>query len=281
MNNIDLHIHTTASDGTDTPTEAVEKAARLGLSAIAITDHDSVSGVKEALAAGERFGVEVVPGIEVSSDYRSTNVHILGYFIDLDNGGMQPVLDWVINERLVRNTRMVDMLRADGFDISMEELAAAYPASVLGRPHIAEMLAKKGYCESVKDGFSKYLNRGRKYYLPKQRISMEKAVQTIREAGGVAVLAHPLEYFFPDNEVVEMMEYGKSLGIRAAEAYYSEHSLPETEKVLAMAKQVGLGVTGGSDYHGPRKAHIEMGKGTGLLNIPYSILEDLKALRGK
>ena len=281
MGNIDLHIHTTASDGTDTPTQVVEKALRLGLSAIAITDHDSVSGTVEGMIAGARTGVQVVPGIEVSSNYRENNVHILGYFVDVQSAEMRPVLDWVTNEREKRNTKMVAMLAADGFDISMEELNAAYPASVLGRPHIAEMLMKKGYVSSVKEGFSLYLNRGKKYYLPKQRISMQKAVETIRAAGGVAVLAHPLEYFYPDNEVLEMMEYGKSLGIQAVEVFYSEHSLPETEKVFKMVQSLGMGMTGGSDYHGPRKAHIEMGRGTGLLNIPYSILEDLRSLRGK
>lgn len=281
MGNIDLHIHTTASDGTDTPAQAVGKAKALGLSAIAITDHDSVSGVVEGMTAGARTGVEVIPGIEVSSNYRDNNVHILGYFVDVQSEALRPVLDWVKEERRKRNEKMAAMMAGDGFDISLEELEELYPDSVIGRPHMAELLMHKGYVASVKEGFSKYLNRGKKYYLPKERISMQTAVETIRAAGGVAVLAHPLEYFYPDEEVAEMVEYGMSLGIQAVEVYYSEHTLPETDKMLAMAQHYGLGVSGGSDYHGTRKTHIEMGTGTGLLHIPYSVLEDLRSLRGK
>lgn len=176
MGEIDLHIHTTASDGTDTPAQAVEKAAALGLRAISVTDHDSVSGVAEAMAAGERLGVEVVPGIEVSSDYRDNNVHILGYFIDTAAPALRPVLEWVKNERDERNRKIVSMFAADGFDISMEILEELYPDSVLGRPHMAEYLMNKGYTSSVKEGFDRYLGTGKPYYLPKRRISIEKAV---------------------------------------------------------------------------------------------------------
>ena len=281
MRKIDLHIHTNASDGTDSPAAAVELASRLGLAAIGITDHDSVAGVPEAVAAGARLGVEVVPGIEVSSDYRDNNVHILGYFVDVQSPALRPVLDWVKNERDERNRKIAAMFAADGFDISLDILEQLYPNSVLGRPHFAEYLMHKGYTASVKEGFDRYLEVGRPYYLPKRRISVARAVEVIVAAGGVPVLAHPLQYGYPEKETLEMIEYAKALGVRALECYYSEHSPAQQAWMLRQAERYGLGVTGGSDYHGTRKTHITMGRGTGNMEIPYAVLEQLKALAGE
>ena len=280
MSYIDLHIHSTASDGTDTPTQIVQKAAKLGLAAIAVTDHDSVSGVAEAVQAGKEYSVEVVPGIEVSSDYRDENVHILGYFIDIDAPAMRPVLDWVKVERMDRNVKLVEMFQRDGFDISMEALLREYPGSVLGRPHFCEYLMHKGYISTVKEGFDKYLGEGKPYYLPKRRISIATAVETIVGAGGVPVLAHPFMYHYSKPEIIELIETVKDLGIRAVEAYYSEFSDEQTEWLLRAAEKYGLGISGGSDYHGPRKPHIAIGTGCNNLAIPYSVLENLRKLRG-
>ncbi len=279
MDLIDLHNHTTASDGTDSPEELVGKAAALGLRAVGITDHDTAAGVTEALEAGDRLGVEVVPGIEVSSDYRDNNVHILGYFIDPTSPALRPVLEWVSAERKARNEKITAMMAADGFDISMEQLRSAYPGAVLGRPHMAEYLMRKGYTASVQEGFAKYLGEGKPYYLPKRRISVARAVEVIAAAGGVSVLAHPLQYRYPEKEVVELIEYAKALGIRALECYYSEHSTADQAWLLTLAERYGLGVSGGSDYHGSRKTHIRMGSGMGDLAVPYTVLEGLKALR--
>ena len=279
MGCIDLHIHTNASDGTDAPAEAVEKARTLGLEAIALTDHDTVSGVAEAVRAGEQLGVEVVPGIEVSSDYRDNNIHVLGYFIDPEADALRQVMDWIRVERIARNEYVVNKMADDGFDISMEELRRMYPDAVLGRPHMAEFLVKKGYVSSIREGFARYLGEGKKYYLPKRRISLARAVDTILASGGLAVLAHPLQYRYPLEEVVEMIEYARSLGVKALECYYSEHS-PEDERwLLARAEEYGLGVSGGSDYHGTRKTHIAMGRGMGNLAIPRRVLDELKKLR--
>ena len=279
MGCIDLHIHTNASDGTDAPAEAVEKARTLGLEAIALTDHDTVSGVAEAVRAGEQLGVEVVPGIEVSSDYRDNNIHVLGYFIDPEADALRQVMDWIRVERIARNEYVVNKMADDGFDISMEELRRMYPDAVLGRPHMAEFLVKKGYVSSIREGFALYLGEGKKYYLPKRRISLARAVDTILASGGLAVLAHPLQYRYPLEEVIEMIEYARSLGVKALECYYSEHS-PEDERwLLARAEEYGLGVSGGSDYHGTRKTHIAMGRGMGNLAIPRRVLDELKKLR--
>ena len=279
MDYIDLHNHTTASDGTDTPSGAVEKAAALGLRAVGITDHDTVAGLPEALVAGERLGVEVVPGIEVSSDYRDNNIHILGYFIDPDSSALDEVLDWVRLEREERNEKITEMFTADGFDMTMEELEEEYPDAVLGRPHMAEHLMRRGYTSSVKEGFDRYLGEGKPYYLPKRLISIRRAVELVGKAGGVPVLAHPLQYGYPKNEVVELIEYVQRLGVRALECYYSEHSPAEQAWLLSLAEHYGLGVSGGSDCHGTRKPQISMGTGKGDLRIPYSVLEELKKLR--
>ncbi len=279
MGLIDLHMHTTASDGTDLPSEAVAKAASLGLEAIALTDHDTAAGVAEASAAGKELGVEVVPGIEVSSDYRDNNIHILGYFIDPEAPALWAVLEWIRTERIARNEYVVNLLADDGFDISVEELRSLYPEAVLGRPHMAELLMRKGYVSSVQEGFERYLGEGGKYYLPKRRISMARAVETILGSGGLAVLAHPLQYRYPREEVTEMIEYAKSLGAAAIECFYSEHSAEDERWLLGMAERYGMGVSGGSDYHGTRKTHISMGSGTnGNLAIPYEVLERLKKL---
>ena len=279
MGCIDLHIHTNASDGTDAPAEAVEKARTLGLEAIALTDHDTVSGVAEAVRAGEQLGVEVVPGIEVSSDYRDNNIHVLGYFIDPEADALRQVMDWIRVERIARNEYVVNKMADDGFDISMEELRRMYPDAVLGRPHMAEFLVKKGYVSSIREGFALYLGEGKKYYLPKRRISLARAVDTILASGGLAVLAHPLQYRYPLDEVVEMIEYARSLGVKALECYYSEHSPEDEHWLLARAEEYGLGVSGGSDYHGTRKTHIAMGRGMGNLAIPRRVLDELKKLR--
>jgi len=279
MDYIDLHAHSTASDGTDAPGAIIEKGAAMGLRAMSVTDHDTVSGVAEAMAAGERLGAEVIPGIEVSSDYRDNNIHILGYFVDIRSPALRPVLEWVKTEREERNKKIVAMFAADGFDMTLEELREEYPISVLGRPHMAEHLMRKGYVNSIKEAFDKYLGEGARYYMPKRRISIARAVEVILAAGGVPVLAHPLQYRYPPDEVIEMIEYTKSLGIRAMECYYSEHSMAQQEWLLAQAERYGLGVSGGSDYHGSRKTHISLGTGMGNLAVPYSVLEQLKALR--
>jgi hypothetical protein len=273
---IDLHIHTTASDGTDTPTQAVERAKALGLAAIAITDHDSVAGVQEALEAGQRLGVQVIPGIEISADYRGSKAHIVGLFIDPASPALRPALDWAVNERADRNKKIVAAMAADGLDISLEALEKAYPDSLLGRPHMAEYLMKKGYVTTVKEAFDKYLGEGCPYYRDKERMPMAQAVQVIGQAGGIAVVAHPLQYGYEGQALEDFLQTAKALGCAALEAYYAEHSPAQQAFLLQKAQTLGLGVSGGSDYHGSRKPHIQMGSGIeNSLSIPYAVLEAL------
>ena len=280
MDTIDLHIHSTASDGTDAPAVILEKCAALGLRAVSITDHDTVAGVREAMEAGQRLGVEVIPGIEVSSDYRDNNVHILGYFIDTDSPALRPVLNWVRKEREERNRKILARFAADGYDISLEQLRREYPNAVLGRPHMAEHLMRKGYVRSVREAFDRLLGEGMPYYLPKRRISIARAVEVILAAGGVPVLAHPFQYRYPLDEVEDMIDDAQRLGIQGMECYYSLHVPEEQTWLLDQARRRGLCVSGGSDYHGTRKPHISLGTGTGLMRVPYENLEELKKRRG-
>lgn len=281
MDCVDLHTHTTASDGADQPARVVGLAAEKGLAAVAVTDHDTVAGVAEAMEAGARLGIRAVPGIEVSSDYRDNNIHILGYFLDPEAPALRTVLDWVSVERAERNRKMCDMLAADGFDVTMEELLREYPAAVLGRPHFAEHLMRKGYVSSVQEGFDRYLEVGRPYFLPKRRISMARAIETIRLSGGVAVLAHPFEYKYPENETEALIEYAAELGAGGLECYYSLHTPEQQAWLLARAERYGLAVSGGSDYHGVRKPHIAIGAGRGDMRVPASVLPELEARAGK
>ena len=276
MKYIDLHTHSGASDGSDSPRQLVEKAAAAGLAAIAVTDHDCVAGLAEAMEAGRELGVEVVPGIEVSSDYLENNVHILGYFIDPTAPELRPVLEWVTTERDIRNEKIAEMLFAAGYDITMEDLRKTYPGAVLGRPHFCEYLANKGCIANVKEGFDTLLGPGKPFYLPKKRISIEKAVEVIRAAGGVPALAHPVMYGYDREGIGRLFDTVEALGIRHVEALYSENSPEDEAWLLSECKRRSLGVTGGSDYHGSRKPWIELGRGKGNLRIPYELLEELK-----
>lgn len=276
---VDLHLHTTASDGSETPANAVALANRLRLAAIAVTDHDTAAGIPEALAAGEHLGVEVIPGIEVSADYNGGEVHIVGLFIDPTSEALRRVTEWTRKDRDRRNRLIVEAMAADGFAIDMDTLTARHPGSVLGRPHIAEYLSEKGYASSVKGAFEKYLAEGCPYYRPKQLIPMEQAAACLRASGGIAVLAHPLQYGYDGKALEAFLSVGKACGCSALEAYYSGYTPAETEMLLSLAARLGLGISGGSDWHGSVKPHIQPGSGiNGDLHIPYTVLE---ALRGR
>lgn len=279
---IDLHVHTTASDGTDTPAEVIKKAHALGLRAVAVTDHDTVSGIAEALDTGRALGVEVIPGIEISADYRGNRAHILGLLIDPSSPSLRTVTEWSVSERRRRNEKIITAMQFDGIDISLEALRQANPDSVIGRPHIADRLVQLGLASSVSDAFDKYLLDGRPYYRDKERISLDGAVDSIRGAGGIAVIAHPLQYGYPPAELGEYIRTALAAGCAGFEAYYSEHTAAEQEQLLALAGLLAVPVSGGSDYHGSRKPDIMLGTGIGgTLCVPYSVLEALRAAAGK
>ena len=278
MKRIDLHVHTTASDGTASPAEAVKLAREAGLSAIAITDHDTVSGYAEAAEAGEKYGVEVVPGIEISTKYGRA-VHILGDYIDPDSDKLAPVLEWVVHDRDERNRKMAELMAADGLPVSYEEMHRRFGA-VIGRPHFAEVLVELGLARDIRDAFDRYVEKGQKYYLPRNFLSIERSIEIIREAGGVPVLAHPFQYKLDDAGLRELIGHCMESGLQGMECRYSGYSVEQSKYLGRLAEEYGLIKTGGSDFHGDNKKHISIGTGTGGLDVPYKYLERLRQAAG-
>lgn len=271
MREIDLHVHTTASDGTCTPREAVACAAKLGLRAIAITDHDTISGHAEAIAAGKEYGVELVPGIEVSTTY-GVAVHILGYYV----AELVPVLANMVNDRDERNERIAALMAADGLPVSYAEMQKRF-GEAIGRPHFGRILVELGLAESVSDAFVRYLGRDMRYFIPRHIVDIDTSVEALVESGGVPVLAHPFQYKKNDAELRELIERCMEHGLRGIECRYSGYDAQQTAYLERLAEEYGLLKTGGSDFHGDNKPHISLGTGiAGELDVPYAWLEALR-----
>ena len=278
MREIDLHIHTTESDGMATPEEAVRLARELGLRAIAITDHDTAAGYPAAAAEGERLGVEVVPGIEISTTHRGP-VHILGYYIDPQSSKLAPVLDWVIRDRDERNRRIAERMAADGIPVDYAEMQHRF-GSAIGRPHFARILMELGLARDVRDAFDLYVEKGQRYYEPRHFLSLERSLSIIRGSGGLPVLAHPLQYRLDEAGLRELIEYAISHGLEGIECRYSGYDAAQTAYLQSLAEEYALLPTGGSDYHGLPKPQFALGSGTGDLEVPYAYLEEMKKRKG-
>ena len=276
MKTLDLHVHTTASDGTVRPAEVVRLAAEQGLSAIAITDHDTVSGCAEAVEAGQTAGLEVVSGVELSSRYGRT-IHILGYFLRTESPALTRVLDGIVAERDERNRKMAAMMQADGIAIDYDQMLARF-GSVIGRPNFGQVLVELGLAESVQDAFDRYIEKGQRYYLPRRMISIERSVEVIREAGGVPVLAHPFQYKLEESALRQLIEHCMDHGLLGMECRYSLYSEDQSQYLLSLAREYGLTPSGGSDFHGENKPHIALGTGCGSLAVPAEWLEPLRSM---
>ena len=263
-----------------TPTQLVKHAAENGLAAIALTDHDTVSGIKEAVQAGERYGVEVVPAIEFSVK-SETETHILGFFIDIQNPALEEILGEIIAKRIERNVMTAKLLQSLGFDITLEEASALAPGGVIGRAHFGRVMMNKGYVSSVKEAFEKYLASGKPAYFGNQKLEAKTAIETIHSAGGVAFLAHPHLIKISDEELEKYLVELKSYGLDGLEGYYTDYDEEMQAKFQAMAKRNGLELSGGTDFHAQMKPHIAIGKGLGNMAVPYSVLERIKVIRQK
>lgn len=258
---VDLHTHTTASDGTNAPSWNVKLAKEAGLAAIAITDHDTVAGLAEAIEEGNRIGIQVVPGVEISTVGQGQDIHVLGYYIDYTNELFLVRLEQLRDTRNTRNAMMISKLNELGLEVTLPEVLANLSKSsgdeTIGRPHIAEVLLRKGYVQSMSEAFERYLgNQGLAYVNP-PRITPQDAIQWIREAGGKAVLAHPGLY--QDDDYVEAII---NSGIDGMEVYHSDHTPEQEQRYKSLAEQHRLIITGGSDYHGERNGiafHAELG----------------------
>lgn len=280
MNFIDLHTHSNCSDGSMTPAELVAHAAERGLKAIALSDHDTVAGIDEALEAGKRYGVEVVPAIEFSVQ-SATETHILGFYIDHKSPVLQDALENINKVRHERTVNTCNKLRALGFDVTMEEALEIAPSGLIGRAHFARLMVEKGYVGSVREGFDKYLANGKPAYDGTQYLTAEAAVKLIDAIGGVSFVAHPHLIRLDDRELRDFLVNLKSFGLCGIEGYYNEYTEEMQNYFQNLAKELGLEISGGTDYHAKMKPHIEIGVGQGSMAVPYSILENIKDIVSK
>ena len=275
---IDLHTHTTHSDGSASPQELIERACAKRARAVAITDHDTVGALGEARAAAERFGVEFVDGIEISAEYSPGTMHILGYCIDGESGALANKLLELKQARERRNPQIANRLRLLGFDISYDEVAKVAGNQVVGRPHFARVMIEKGHVASIQEAFDRFLKKGAAAYVEKARLSPAESIALIHEAGGVAVLAHPYQLKLESYEAAdELVGELARVGLDGIEALYSRHSAAQRDSYSEIALRHDLLVTGGSDYHGSYKPDISLVTGLGDLEVPYDLLEALKA----
>jgi predicted metal-dependent phosphoesterase TrpH len=278
---IDLHIHSTASDGSLTPAEIIDHAQRLNLAAIAITDHDSIYGSKEALRTGIPPSLKFLTGVEISAAHPpffpgSGSFHILGYCIRLDNYAFNQTLNRLQQARKNRNPKILKRLNELGLKISLEDVNQTVANGQLGRPHIAQAMIKMGFVESMDEAFDKFLGAGKPAYVDKDRIGCEEAIKIIRGAGGVPVLAHPALLNIDDDcQLDELIQNLIKIGMRGIEVYYPEHSSEQIQHYTELADKYDLLMTGGTDFHGSITPKIEMGTGKGTLFIPYKLYEKL------
>lgn len=281
MQYIDLHTHSDASDGTMPPAELIRHAKASGLSAVALTDHDTIAGIAAAQAEADRVGIEFIPGIELSADF-TTEMHILGYYIDPAHPALVEEIQNLKEFRAQRNIKMVEKLREQGFDVDVEYILAVTScesAASMGRVHMAKALVEKGYCKTVKEGFEAYLTGGKPAYCGRQKLSPAECIALIHTSGGLAVLAHPyLLRLEPDALEAKLKEL-KACGLDGLECWYTEHDEAHTELFVSLAEKYGLAVTGGSDFHAGNKPHIQIGRIYGGKQLPYALLENLKARR--
>lgn len=280
MREIDLHVHTTASDGTMEPRATVELAKQKCLRAIAITDHDTVLGCKEAMEAGQALGIEVVPGIEFGTKY-GIAVHMLGYYVNLESPVLKAMTQSIVEDRDQRNEKTVKLMQENGINVTYAQLKERY-GEVIGRPHFAHVLMEAGLAVDVQDAFSRLLGKGMKYHQYRHTLEIEEVIECIIGSGGVAVLAHPFQYKKNDAELRELIEYCIGFGLRGMECSYSGYSEEQVAYLEKLADEYGLIKTGGSDFHGENKPHIGLGSGIdNNLSVPYKWLEDLKECAGK
>lgn len=278
VDTVDLHVHTSCSDGTLTPSAVVDLALAKGLRAVAITDHDTIDGNAEAEAAGRRRGVEVLAGVELSTQWQGITFHLLGYGVRGDTARVRDAFAFLEECRRQRNPRMVERMQALGVPITMEEVAAEAAGSVVGRPHFARVLLRKRVVATFQEAFDRFLGRGAAAYVDKTRLEPAEAFRVIRDAGGVGVLAHPglIEREFP-GQLGALVDQLVPLGLAGLEAHYSGHSAEQTAAYLELARRLGLLVTGGSDFHQPGDASVpQLGSGFGSLRVPYACLAALK-----
>ena len=318
---IDLHVHSTCSDGTFTPEELVDYAIQKGLTAFALTDHDTVNGLERAIRyaeelrqaqaaspvgfsrnnADDRFPVsfsrndaaarlpvssqsgaaalqvpEVIPGIELSTEYQGKDIHMVGLFIDYRQPEFAHYLEDFIRSRENRNEKMCALLREHDIDITYEALLSEFPGAVITRAHFARYLLSHGYIQSMKEAFDRYVGDHCPCFVPREKVTPAQAVELILGAGGVPVLAHPILYHMSDERLDNLVAELKSIGLVGIEAIYSTYNTAEERQIRGLASKYDLKISGGSDFHGANKPKIDLGTGWGKLYVPDEVLENLR-----
>lgn len=276
MKTVDLHTHTTFSDGTFTPKELVEYAVKKNLSAIAITDHDVTDGLNQAEYYGNKLGIEVIPGIEVSTDYEGTEVHIVGLFIDRYNSSMNKALEDMRVKRTQRNHNVAEKLQALGLNVEYADFEKAADGAIITRAHIAKALLAKGYVGYIGEAFERFIGDGKPAYIKREVFSWQDTINMINNARGTAIMAHPLLYKFSKKRLEQTLSVMAKYGLRGVETYYSTHTPSDTKYIKSLAEKYRLKLSGGSDFHGSNKPKLDLGTGYGDLIVPYYVLENLK-----
>ncbi|HEY3280850.1 MAG TPA: PHP domain-containing protein [Armatimonadota bacterium] len=274
MKPVDLHAHTTASDGSLSPTELVRHAVGVGLGGLAVTDHDTTDGLAEAAGAAEELGLRFLSGVELSMVY-SGHFHLLGYGIQVGRGSLCERLAELRRQRASRNEVMVGKLNDLGVHVTLREVEAEAGGKVVGRPHMALALLRKGYVSSTQDAFNRFLAKGALAYVPKAQLEPEEGFALIRDGGGLPVLAHPMTLKLGEAELEGRLREWKAQGLGGIECYYQRHTEDQTEMYLRLADRLGLVPTGGSDFHGEAKPKVALGDVRGGQALPMEVMDRL------
>lgn len=281
MKMIDLHVHSNCSDGTLSPEELVSYALEKRLAAFALTDHDTVAGLAAAQKAAEGTALEVVAGIEFSTEYQGCDIHIVGLDMDYHDPRFASRLTHFLDSRNLRNEKMIRLMQQDGMDISSEQMQERFGDVVLTRAHFARYLMEHGYVQEMSEAFRTHLGDRCPYYVPREKVTPVQAVDLIYRAGGIPILAHPMLYHLSEADMRRMILSLRDAGLIGIEALYSTHSKIDEGLVRSMAKTYGLLISGGSDFHGSNKPDIDLGSGRGNLKISYDILKNLRSRRAR
>lgn len=284
MKQVDLHVHSNKSDGTYSPSELVDYALQKGLSAFALTDHDTTAGLSEAISYANALAhegkpsVEVIPGVEFSTKYEEKDVHVVGLFIHYENDAFQSQLQAFVNSRIERNKKMCGNLQEAGIDITYEKLLAelSYGESIITRAHYAAYLQKHGYVKSRDDAFTKYVGDHCPYFVPREKVSPFQAVDLIRQSGGVPILAHPPLYHMGKDRLDTLVSDLKEHGLMGIETLYCSYTGQDERDMMRLADKYDLLPSGGSDFHGNNKPGLDLATGYGRLFIPDSYLEGIR-----
>lgn len=279
MSGIDLHTHSTASDGTFSPRDLVREAKKNDLQAIALTDHDTTKGLSQAIQAGREFGIEVVPGCELSLEYSPGYMHMIGLWVPEDPVQLNIILQDLRNKRHKRNNQIIAKLQEIGIDIDYEQVRDLAGQASIGRPHIARILVQKKVVSSLNSAFDQYLGKAARAYVPKEKLTPEQAIKVLQQEQATIILAHPYSIDLNSSELQKEISKLKDLGLEGLEVYYPGHTPEQKRTYLQICSKLDLLPGGGSDFHGSVKPGISLGRGTGSLYVPYDLLAAMKKRR--